>query len=203
MAVNIFRNTSSRNKIWYPTKKNPCVLFGAYTNSPQVLVRFEPGPDDKDISVVVSQHEKKRDIIFSLSIFATQQFHFGPPSRSLLVHKRSISGLWTKTSAGQRVGSPGFLNNPSLTIRTDEKVQVQIRLQTEKAIAIQALVVHDATKRTVIDTGKYRYGCVVSDVYSLVAGSYLLIVSSYNEGHSGNFEVVVDSSRAITIDGKS
>ena len=60
-----------------------------------------------------------------------------------------------------------------------------------------------AAKRSgkpVLDSGNYRYGFVVTERGLISAGTYLLIVSTFDPGQLGVFKVKVCSSVKFTIE---
>ena len=54
--------------------------------------------------------------------------------------------------------------------------------------------------KPVLDSGNYRYGFVVTDRGEVLAGTYLLIVSTFDPGQLGVFNVKVCSSVKVKIE---
>ena len=176
--------------------------MGAYTNSPQVLVRYDVStPDDKFLSLVLSQYNKTRDIAYTLSILCTQSFTLGKPIEEL-PHCLALNSSWTTETAGGPIGKPSFSKNPmfALQIPKGKDLFVELRISTAKAVAANALLVpvkkfrdriERNTGKPVIDTGKYRFGFVASQRQKVAPGAYVLVVSNFHPGQEAVFEVKV------------
>jgi calpain-7 len=130
----MMRNTEKKDRIWYPHGRNSLVN-GAYSNNPSILSRYDvSGPEDKFISLVLSQHEKSQDMGYTLSCFCTEPFTLGKPLKDLS-NVREISGSWTATSAGGPVGKDGFFTNPMYVVFLSKDATIQIRCSAAKSFA--------------------------------------------------------------------
>ena len=68
LSLHIHRVNTSKQRVWYPGG-NDCVLNNAYTNNQHVLIRYDvSGPEDKHLSIVLSQYQKSNDLGFSLKV---------------------------------------------------------------------------------------------------------------------------------------
>ena len=134
LTVHLMRNSSKLERMWYPQGKDT-IINGCYTNNPHVLVRYEiSGPQDKYISLVLSQHEKTQAMAYTLSCYCTEPFTLAKPSKSMPC-SFNLRIKWNSHSAGGAVGSRGFFTNPMYTITLSKKTTLQIRCTTEKAFA--------------------------------------------------------------------
>ena len=134
LTVHLMRNSSKLERIWYPQGKDT-IINGCYTNNPHVLVRYEiSGPQDKYISLVLSQHEKNRNLAYTLSCYCTEPFTLTKPSQ-MLPFSLDLRTEWSSLTAGGAVGSRNFFSNPMYTVTILKKSTVQIRCTTEKALA--------------------------------------------------------------------
>lgn len=49
--------------------------------------------------------------------------------------------------------------------------------------------------KPILDSGNYRHGFTVTDTKLVTAATYVLIVSTYEEGQEGSFEITVASAK--------
>lgn len=184
--------------------------MGAYTNSPQVLIRYDvTSPDDKYLSLVLSQYNKTRDIAYTMSVLCTQDFVLSPPVKDL-PHSVAFGSQWTAETAGGPIGRPGFSRNPMFAVEVPKGgSSIEIRISTTKSAAVNALLVpvkkyrdrvDRNTGKPVIDTAKYRFGFVASRRQHVGAGPYVLICSNFHAGQQAVFEVKVMSSVKVKIE---
>ena len=206
LTVHIHRTSSHKEKVWYPGKSGKCVLTGAYTNNPQVLVRYDiSDPKDKYLVLVLSQYNRSRDLSYTLSCYCTENFSFGRVKTDL-VHHRSITGI-LNPSAGP-IGSSAFKQNPMVALNIPESdAAVEFCLSVAKTIALNIIVyrthkygddlrgVCDA--KPAVDSGNYRHGFVVSGRQKISAGSYVAVISSFDKGVSAPFSLETHSTRPI------
>eukprot|EP00567_Pseudictyota_dubia_P006409 CAMPEP_0197438408 /NCGR_PEP_ID=MMETSP1175-20131217/5418_1 /TAXON_ID=1003142 /ORGANISM="Triceratium dubium, Strain CCMP147" /LENGTH=899 /DNA_ID=CAMNT_0042968133 /DNA_START=47 /DNA_END=2743 /DNA_ORIENTATION=- len=203
LTLHIHRNTREKDRMWYPGGKK-CVLRGAYTNNCHVLVRYDvAGPEDKYLSLVLSQYQKSHDLGFTLSCFCTNSFKLGQPMKDQPM-STSISSEWTEPSAGGPIGQEFFRNNPmwSLVVPA-EGAFVQTRCSSVKTFAINVLLIevdspgkriHSIDRKPVIDTGDYRHGFVATNAIWVPGGKYTLVASTFHRGQTGRFQIELKSS---------
>ena len=134
LTVHLLRNSEKRERMWYPHGRNTLVN-GAYSNNPHVLVRYDVcKPEDKYISLVLSQHLKTHDLGYTLSCYCTEPFHLTEPQKDL-PFVQALSGAWTKETAGGPVGNEDFFRNPMYTLTLREETTMQMRCSCEKSVA--------------------------------------------------------------------
>jgi len=198
--------------VWYPGISGNCILTGAYTNNPHVLVRFDvSGPDDAFLSLVLSQYNKTGDLAYTLSCFCTEPFQLGQPSNDL-EHVIELTSAWTKDKSGGPLGTERCDSNPTFAVTvpaSSSPTYLQIQASTSKTSALHLLMVpvarngdglRKATGEPIIDTGKYRHGFVVTDRTKIPSGKYALIVTNFHAGELANFRMVVMSNRKVKVD---
>lgn len=209
LTVHIHRNTSGKERIWYPGNSGNCILMGAYTNSPQVLVRYDVSQSkDKFLSLILSQYQKKRDISYTLSVYSTQHFGIARPTGDL-PFSVEMHSAWTMRTSGGPLGRSSFADNPMFAVEVPNSgAIVEIRLFTSRSTAINGILapvgrfgecIRRNTGPPVIDTGKYRFGFVVSQSKRIDGGYYVLVVSSYQQGQEGVFQARFLSSTKLKI----
>jgi calpain-7 len=207
LTIHVVRS-GAKKRIWYPHSKNT-VVNGAYTNNPHVLVRYDvASKDDRYLSLVLSQHDKKKDIAYTLSTFCTEPFLLGRPSR-LLKFSRVVRGRWTTGKLGGSVGATDFFQNPIFAITIeDSSAVIQLRCSTAKTIPVNIMVLEvpagtpltsyrsAASGKPILDTGNYRHAFVVTEPTPVPAGSYMVVVSTWSR-QEGEFTLCIGSSCEI------
>lgn len=134
LTIYLLRNTEKKERIWYPHGPNS-LINGAYTNNPHVLIRYDvTRPDDKYISLVLSQHQKSQDMGYTLSCYCTEPLSLGQPQKDL-PYIKDLSGSWTPQAAGGPVGKEGFFRNPMYVLELTEEATLQLRCSTVKSFA--------------------------------------------------------------------
>lgn len=171
----------------YPGRSGNCILTGAYTNNAHVLVRYDvKGPEDKFISLVLSQYQKSNDLPYTLACYSTESFSLGKP-RAKLPHNSILSA--TLNPRGGPMGSSSYDANPMFAVQVPHPGStLQIRLSTSSSEAVHALLVpvhgfgdmvKEATADPVVDSGKYRHGFVATPRSAAPPGPYVLVISRY------------------------
>jgi calpain-7 len=205
LTVHIFRRDGSNKRIYYPGKD--CVVRGAYTNNPHVLIRYDlQGPDDKFLSLVLSQYEKANDLGYTLSCYCTESFKFSAPVKDL-PFRYIIKSEWTQSSAGGSPNHDSFGMNPMFRVRVPvDAVSLQLRCGTSRSLAINVMLV-DTGKRVqrlntkpLLDSGDYRFGFVVTDACALSKGNYTIIASTFHVGQTGLFLLEIFSSADVAVE---
>lgn len=138
LTIHLLRNTEKKERMWYPHGRNSLVN-GAYSNNPHVLVRYDvTKPDDKYISLVLSQHQKSQDLGYTLSCFCTEPFTLTQPQKEL-PYMSSVSGAWTPDTAGGPMGREDFFRNPMYKMVLPDDTTMQLRCSAEKSVAGKSL----------------------------------------------------------------
>lgn len=210
LTVHAHRNNENRDIIWYPRGKS-CVLTGAYTNNPHVLIRYDAsGPADKYISLVLSQYKKSHDLAFTLSCFCTEPFYLSQPAKGLPLC-REVSSEWTMSTAGGPPGLITFQQNPMWAVHVpDEGAYIQMRVNTVKSFAVNVMLVSveergqrvkQITREPMLDSGDYRHGFTITSTErrKVPGGEYTIIVSTYTPGQVGKFRLSISSSSKLKI----
>jgi hypothetical protein len=208
LAVHVHKNTVKKERIWYPGQSGNSILTGAYTNSPHVLVRYDvTSKDDKFLTLVLSQYKKLKDLPYTLSIFATEDFNLSRPLKDL-EHCIEVTSAWTESTAGGRYGNnDDFGRNPKFAVQIPDKgATVELRLSTASTSSINGMLapvsklgqgIDHTTGLAVLDTGKYRHGFAATPRVHLKGGAYVLIVSNFHQRQEAVFQVKLSSSSKI------
>jgi len=214
LTIHLLRNSCKLERVWYPQGK-ATIVNGCYTNNPHVLLRYDiSGPEDQYISLVLSQHEKTKDLAYTLSCYCTEPFTLTKPPK-MLPSSLDLRTKWTTHSAGGAVGSRGFFANPMFAITLSEETKIQMRCTTVKAFAVNIMLISipeiktkvkrnfresvQISNKPILDSGNYRHGFTITEKKLINSGTYVLIASTYHGGQLGEFVVTVDSSVDIIV----
>lgn len=210
LTVHVHRTNEKRDRINYQGGKS-CVLTGAYTNNPHLLVRYDVSgsADDKYLSLVLSQYKKSSDVSYSLSCYSTELFALSQPAKRLPICT-TLSGQWTQISAGGPPGTRMFQNNPSWAFRVpSEGALIEISCTTIKTMTVNVMAIEVDTygKRVTrisrepsIDSGDYRHGFTITKRCRVPGGVYTLVASSFYPGEIGSFRIVIESSLKLKFE---
>ena len=215
LTIHLLRNNEKKERMWYPHGRHTLVN-GAYSNNPHVLVRYDvTKTDDKYISLVLSQHQKRNDLGYTLSCYCTEPFHLTQPQADLPL-LLPITGDWTSSTAGGPVGTPGFFNNPMYKITVPDVCTMQIRCSTEKSIAANVMMLRLPSNPSsreglmaakqygepILDSGNYRHGFAVTERSRILKGTYAVFVSTFHGGKVGkyNIDIAHSSCKGINVE---
>jgi calpain-7 len=210
LTIHVHRAKSKTSRIWYPGGKS-LLVNGAYTNNPHVLVRYDlTSPEDKYISLVLSQYHKSNDLSYTLSVFSTEAFQLArPPKDPPLLHQ--ISDEWTESTAGGPLGQSTFQLNPMWAVGVPEEgAHLQIRCSADKTFAINIMLISVSrygeritrvSTEPQVDSGPYKHGFVVVDEKKVPGGYYTMVISTFNPQQIGAFHIkVLSSSKVVKIE---
>lgn len=209
LTVHAHRNSGKRDVIWYPGA-NSCVLSGAYTNNPHVLMRYDvTEAADKYLSLVLSQYKKSHDLGYTLSCFSTEPFALTYPAKALPFSKE-LSGEWTTQTAGGPPGLDTFQKNPMYAFKIPpEGANLQMRCSTGKSLTVNVMAVavdsygtrvKQITREPTLESGDYRHGFAETERRRVPGGIYTLIVSTFHPGLVGPFQVVISASTKLRFE---
>ena len=205
LTVHIHRTSSLKERVWYPGKSGKCVLTGAYTNSPQMLVRYDiMDPADKYLVLVLSQYQRSSDLSYTLSCYCTENFNFGR-TQTDLVNRSDVTGVLNPE--GGPIGSSLYSRNTMVALKVPESgASMEFCLGVTKTIALNILIfqthnygdgLSKSKSKPVVDSGNYRHGFVATCRQFLPQGSYVAVISPFDPGASAPFKLEMHSSQKI------
>ncbi|XP_071515726.1 calpain-7-like [Panulirus ornatus] len=174
-------------KVFYPFDPAP-YIDGVRINSPHYLCKMVlKDAGTHKFTLVVSQYEKHLTIHYSLRIYSTCPFSLHK-IKNYCKHKHEITGRWSGETAGGCPNHPAtYKNNPMYQFRIDSELQcLRIELKAPKDIQIGFEIVCVEAKNTQASgyfskkqSGAYRSGFVVLEMFDVVAGVYNIIPSTF------------------------
>ncbi|KAL7544034.1 hypothetical protein ACHAXR_013478 [Thalassiosira sp. AJA248-18] len=152
LTLHIHRIKNPKQRVWYPDSE--CVLTGAYTNNQHVLVRYDVEvPEDRFLSIVLSQYKKSKDLGYTLACYCTEEFALGNTEQGLPLCQK-LEGSWklrdsltdksNSLAIGTAGGPPGkgsFGSNPQWSIRVPEGGgRIQAKCFVSKDLAMNVIL---------------------------------------------------------------
>ncbi|WWC60071.1 uncharacterized protein I303_102634 [Kwoniella dejecticola CBS 10117] len=184
-----------------------------YSNDMHVLVRYPLRRSASSLVVIAARDRGNYQTGFTLNAYA-------PAGTTLSLERVSqtlpfsqvVSGTLNSRNAGGHPGHPTHLLNPQykVTLQNSQrggKVDGRLILQGEKERAwnVKLLwgkgdLVNDISEDMVVaDTGAYSHGMAYCDIPQIDAGTYTLIVSSYEPNHTGSYMLSVESTSPVCV----
>ncbi|KAI8099416.1 uncharacterized protein BX664DRAFT_321198 [Halteromyces radiatus] len=208
ITLHVYNDTNGE-RIYYPDEP---FKEGTYVNSPHILVRFNAPPGTSNYTIVVSQHEKKRSLFFSLRAYSLAPFKLCEvPFRYPIEQK--ISGQWTDQTAGGNASNASYMHNPQWKITIpptdleDSKTGLLLMLDADKTFAIHLLLVEGGKRATsvsvrdiLVESGPYRHGFCYCEMETIKPGVYTVVASTFEADLIGEFVLTASSNIPLTIE---
>ncbi|TPX33127.1 hypothetical protein SmJEL517_g03958 [Synchytrium microbalum] len=199
IALHVYENTNCE-RVYYPDKP---MIQGVYINSPHILIRFKAPIGKSRYTIVVSQHQKRKTLNFSLRAYGLSTFKIGEIPRKYSEEQR-ISTSWTAETAGGSLAHPTYLNNPNYKIvipssdsKSNGKCSLFAMIEAPRTHPANLKLIGGGTrvtsvaKDTVATSGDYRHGFCYLEANDLPPGPYTIICSTFDAGLEGSFFLTV------------
>lgn len=214
MALKAYATSPAGARILIPNRSP--AYHTPLLDSPHTLLRLERPSPSAAYTIVVAQSDLPlRKYSFTLSFYSLSPLTVtpAPPSHK---HTQTLSGSWTRRTAGGKVGSPDYYTNPSWSIIVPSPTRLSLLLTTDNnELPIHVCAVYRSTSPSsswptsqlsrrdiLMSSGEYRRGA--THVQSLAAspvqpGSYAVKVSTFTPGQLASFVLQVGSDVPLTI----
>ena len=174
----------------------------SFIESDSVLLRFETKPGKSYVAAIIQEDIKPSPISFTLSAFSLLPIDAFQPAIEEYQYSIEAPGSWTPSTAGGNVTNLSYHTNPSYSLTVPKATPLLIALESPNdSLALHAKLLWlrgqrvsgPLTTRDVIgDSGEYRRGCAIARLQEAIpAGTYTLVVSTYNEGQCDKYMVRV------------
>ncbi|KAK9315695.1 hypothetical protein V1522DRAFT_409212 [Lipomyces starkeyi] len=199
IALYVFNDPGTR--IWM---RKSTIITTKFVDSRQTLVRLEVPPKTSYTIVAAAQTDVSEINYFSLFVYCTVPVNLLPASDGLA---HGISGQWTELTAGGNILSATFACNPQFRLVVPKETSLQLFVETSATIPVHAQIVWGGGRRVqtvrqrdiVLHTGEYSVGCALSKQAQMMAGEYTVVVSLYEAGIMGDFDLQIISSESCVI----
>ncbi|KAL1835651.1 hypothetical protein VTJ49DRAFT_1858 [Mycothermus thermophilus] len=185
-------------------------------DSPNILLRYQPTPGVAQTLVVKQSELPLPSYTFTLSFFSHQPLTVAPAPPPL-PHSLSVRGAWTRRTAGGSPAHPTYYTNPqySLTLPQPSPVTLVLSTSTHDLPIHIALVFPPRTpssssspssppspqQRVTSLSGRdilaaspeYQHGGTAASAPRLDAGTYNVILSTFEPGQLGDYTLRVSA----------
>jgi calpain-7 len=194
-------------RVYFPSS---AVLRGVYSNTPYLLTRLNLRPPAKgmDLTLVLSQYERKHDVDYSVAVFGSSPVTLGPVIEPFTQFGPVMMGAWGPGTDGGRASCPRYFDNPQFLLTTTVEDDVQLVLRGPSALSIDIRVFAGAPEEGHLKS--FRFDTAFSSKYytrcftacssrKLPPGRYTVLVSTWDEGERGRFHLTVAGGRHAPV----
>ncbi|GAB1320427.1 cysteine protease [Madurella fahalii] len=185
---------------------------GPYVDSPNTVLRYNPTPNVPQTLVVAQGELPFQSYSFTLSFFSSSPLTISPAPEPL-PYNTTLSGSWTRRSAGGSAAHPTYLANPQWSLTAASPTPLSLVLSTDARdlpIHIALLFSPGGCRITsvqgrdiVASSAEYQRGCTAVSVASLDGGggggTYTIVASTFEPNQLGNFALRVSSAVPVTV----
>jgi calpain-7 len=177
------------------------ILRGPFVDSPQTLIRLDMPAMTCYTLVVAQQGLLLPRYSFTLSAYSRDPVGIDHASDLHQYHK-SLPGAWTLRSAGGNASYSSYPSNPQYRISVTSTTDIVLLLETDqpelpvhvKMVWAGGERVTTVTARDILgESGEYRRGFALAEVSNVLAGTYTIICSTFEQGQTGSFTLRVES----------
>lgn len=182
---------------------------GPYVDSPNILLRYNPTPNVPQTLVVTQGELPFPSYSFTLSFFSTSSLTIFP-APDPFPYNTTLSGSWTRRTAGGSAAHPTYLANPQWSLTAASPTPLSLVLSTDaRDLPIHiALLFSPGGRRitsvqgrdVVASSAEYQRGRTAVSVRSLDSrGAYTVVASTFEPNQLGNFALRVSSAAPVTL----
>ena len=203
--ISIFVCPGKGNRLYI---KDACLERSDYVTTPQCLLRWDADANSA-YTVVIDQEELPTSTYtFSLSAFSNSRIELEPATPKYPISK-TVTGDWTKQTAGGGTGSAQYFQNPQYSLHVKKRARLAILLtSTDEKNALHAKLTLGYGKRiyrlnsrdVLADTGDHRARCVFTETKTLEPGMYTIVCSLFEAGQTGDYTLRVDSTEEVILE---
>lgn len=210
MSLALFASTPPGTRIAL-AEGNRRLNQGPLVDSPNTLLRCAPEPDRPYTLVVDQAALPLPKYSFTLSFFSMSPLAIAPAPEPLPFHN-TLSGAWTRRSAGGSAAHASYLTNPQFALQLPQRTQLALLLSTDSSdLPVHVAMLFSAGQRmgpvssssssssglgrdVVAASPEYRRGCNAASAHAVEPGTYTVVVSTFEPGQLGRFALRVSSS---------
>eukprot|EP01029_Cantina_marsupialis_P017185 TRINITY_DN3858_c0_g1_i1.p1 TRINITY_DN3858_c0_g1~~TRINITY_DN3858_c0_g1_i1.p1 ORF type:complete len:951 (+),score=238.09 TRINITY_DN3858_c0_g1_i1:136-2988(+) len=192
ITTHVFRKPADSNRIWYP---DDAINRGVYRNGLHSVERLDLSPGKHEFTIVISQHEDRVDLNYSLQVNSSCAFSL--KSLRNAPKMAEMAYQWTTNTAGGSSSHATFMNNPQWRVTIPRPCRLFMQLNsTEKHAINLRLVKSDARisscgdSSTIMNSGNYRKSFCYFDG-RIGSGNYVLVPSTFKPNCIGRFNIKV------------
>ena len=196
VALAMFANSPPGSRV--PLSEGQrCVHQGPYVDSPNTLLRYEPTPGVAQTLVIAQGELPLPKYSFTLSFFSHDPLTIAPAADAL-PYNATVSGSWTRRTAGGSAAHASYLFNPQYALTLPRAASLALTLSTDvHDLPVHVAVIFSSGGRRVTEvagrdmvcsSAEYQRGCThTASAGPVDAGTYTVVVSAFEPGQTGNF----------------
>lgn len=179
---------------------------GLYVDSSHTLLKIQVKPGARRITA--SRQGETGQATFTMFAYSLNPISLQDIPTTAYPHLYPIKGQWTRKTAGGNATHSTFLHNPQYAITVSTRANLSIVVESGRDIAVQIAMVWSRGNRIgqitqgdiVCSSGTYNYGLAMTEAKGVTKGLYTLIVSTFEAGQMGDFEVRLQSDQPTQIE---
>lgn len=187
-------------RIYRPTKP---FFQGVHTSSVHSLANFEVSGGTQRYTLVLSQADERfADVYYTMQVFSRAPIKVDK-AWPAMAKEAAVTGKWTAATAAGPVGGTRYFENPQFRVQIMREGPVAFRLELPSTRDISGNVAlyrsGGGGSTRVTSHGEellngrhttYSHKLAMQETV-LPAGEYVAVVSTYHEGETGDFKLVV------------
>ena len=179
-----------------------CLHQGPYVDSPNTLLKYDPLPGVAQTLVVAQGGLPLPRYSFTLSFFSNSPLTVSPAAEAL-AHHVTIPGAWTRRTAGGSAVYASYLSNPQFALTLPQATPLPLLLSTDVAelpVHVAVLYSNGGQRVTTVSgrdilsaSAEYQCGCTFTSMGNIDAGTYTIVVSTFEPGQTAKFSLRVSA----------
>jgi hypothetical protein len=218
MALALYASSPPGTRVPLPDT-NRRIHQTPYVDSPNTLLRYNPTAGIPQTIVITQTELPLPTYSFTLSFFSHQPLTIAPAAHPL-PHNTSVTGAWTRRTAGGSASHPSYFTNPQYSLTLPSPSPLSLVLSTSvRDLPIHIAVLFSPSPTTgratpitssqrvtslsgrdiLCASAEYHRGCTSASNPHLDAGTYTLILSTFEPGHLAPYTLTLSTSHPVTI----
>ncbi|KAJ4398922.1 cysteine protease [Neurospora sp. IMI 360204] len=132
MSLSLFASHPPGTRIPLSEGSHHALHQGPYVDSPNTLLRYSPTPGVAQTLVIAQSDLPLPSYSFTLSFFSNSPLTISPASDPL-PYNETITGAWTRRTAGGSTVYPSYVTNPQYALTLTRPSPLSLVLSTERA----------------------------------------------------------------------
>ncbi|KAA8629303.1 hypothetical protein SMACR_06499 [Sordaria macrospora] len=207
MSLSLFASQPPGTRIPLSEGSHHALHQGPYVDSPNTLLRYSPTPGVAQTIVIAQSDLPLPSYSFSLSFFSNSPLTISPASDPL-PYNETITGAWTRRTAGGSTVYPSYVTNPQYALTLTRPSPLSLVLSTERAdnlpVHIAVLYSNGGQRVTAVvgrdlicSSAEYQRGCTFASTLPSSNPNNTTTTStsstkSNNHGNHGNHTSLID-----------
>ncbi|KAL0473240.1 calpain-like protease [Neurospora intermedia] len=198
MSLSLFASHPPGSRIPLSEGSHHALHQGPYVDSPNTLLRYSPTPGVAQTLVIAQSDLPLPSYSFTLSFFSNSPLTISPASDPL-PYNETITGAWTRRTAGGSTVYPSYVTNPQYALTLTRPSPLSLVLSTERAdnlpVHIAVLYSNGGQRVTAVvgrdlicSSAEYQRGCTFASTLpsSNTSNVTSSVASMHNHRHTSS-----------------